>query len=229
MPIDKHNFMFGALLTIKLHQLPGFQRSWLLQYQASQLRLINLLKQEHQNNGTIFKFLKLKQQARAILGPWLVIMPPILIQFQNLVAQVELNWLFSPAQLKCTLKIDYFLTLHPIPPLTGLIAISTEVWCHVVMEDIFSRGKVGWKSHSLDMDVVLVTSNLLTFHGYLQMLPMLWMSKGLIEWCMMKQLKSLFISCVCMNQATSTLGKTFQSWEYLGTRSTWKNTLCVER
>ena len=69
MPIDKHNFMFGALLTIKLHQLPGFQRSWLLQYQASQLRLINLLKQEHQNNGTIFKFLKLKQQARAILGP----------------------------------------------------------------------------------------------------------------------------------------------------------------
>ena len=30
-------------------------------------------------------------EARVILGPWLVVMPPIPLQFQNLVAQVELN------------------------------------------------------------------------------------------------------------------------------------------
>jgi hypothetical protein len=57
IPGDKQHFTFSLSLTEKLLQPTANLNAWLLQYQAGQHRLSNILKQEQRNRGTITKFL----------------------------------------------------------------------------------------------------------------------------------------------------------------------------
>jgi hypothetical protein len=57
IPIDEISFTFGIPLTLQLEQNSNIMEAWLLQFQASQKRLANILKQERRNQGKITKFL----------------------------------------------------------------------------------------------------------------------------------------------------------------------------
>ena len=56
-PIDKLSSTFGIPLTLQVNQPTTIMEAWLLQSQAGQKRLTNLLKQGCCNPGTITKFL----------------------------------------------------------------------------------------------------------------------------------------------------------------------------
>ena len=56
-PIDKLSFTSGILLTLQLEQTTNIMEAWLLQFQASQKHLANILKPEHHNQvGKITNF-----------------------------------------------------------------------------------------------------------------------------------------------------------------------------
>jgi hypothetical protein len=57
IPIDELFFTFGIPLTLQLEQNTNIMESWLLQFQAGQKRLTNILKHERHNQGKITKFL----------------------------------------------------------------------------------------------------------------------------------------------------------------------------
>ena len=58
IPIDKLSYTFGIPLTLQLEQTTNIMEAWLLQFQASQKRLANILKPEHCNQeGKITKFI----------------------------------------------------------------------------------------------------------------------------------------------------------------------------
>ena len=57
IPIDELSFTFGIPLTLQLKQNTNIMEAWLLQFQAGQKRLANILKQERRNQGKIIKFL----------------------------------------------------------------------------------------------------------------------------------------------------------------------------
>jgi hypothetical protein len=57
IPIDKLSFTFGISLTLQLEQTINIMEAWLLQFQASQKCLANILKPEYRNQeGKITKF-----------------------------------------------------------------------------------------------------------------------------------------------------------------------------
>ena len=55
--IDEWSITFGLPLTLQLEQSTSTMEAWLLQYQAEQKSLANLLTQERQKQGTITRFL----------------------------------------------------------------------------------------------------------------------------------------------------------------------------
>ena len=56
-PIDELSFTFGILLTLQLEQTTNIMEAWLLQFQASQKHLANILKPERRNQeGKITNF-----------------------------------------------------------------------------------------------------------------------------------------------------------------------------
>jgi hypothetical protein len=57
IPDDEQHFTFALPITERLLQPTTYLNAWLLQYQAGQHRLSNILKQEQRNRGTITKFL----------------------------------------------------------------------------------------------------------------------------------------------------------------------------
>ena len=57
IPGDEQTFTFSLSLMERLLQPTANLNAWLLQYQARQHRLSNILKQERRNRGTITKFL----------------------------------------------------------------------------------------------------------------------------------------------------------------------------
>ena len=57
IPGDEQHFTFALPVIERLLQPNAYLNAWLLQYQAGQHRLSNILKQEQQNRGTITKFL----------------------------------------------------------------------------------------------------------------------------------------------------------------------------
>jgi hypothetical protein len=57
IPIDELSFTFGIPLTLQLEQNTNIMEAWLLQFQAGQKRLANILKQECRSPGKITKFL----------------------------------------------------------------------------------------------------------------------------------------------------------------------------
>ena len=57
IPIDELSFTFGIPLTLQLEKNTNNMEAWLLQFQADQKRLTNILKQEHHNQGKITTFL----------------------------------------------------------------------------------------------------------------------------------------------------------------------------
>ena len=57
IPIDELPFTFGIPLTLQLEKNTNNMEAWLLQFQADQKRLTNILKQEHHNQGKITTFL----------------------------------------------------------------------------------------------------------------------------------------------------------------------------
>jgi hypothetical protein len=57
IPGDMQTFTFSLSFMERLVQPTANLNAWLLQYQAGQHRLSNILKQEQQNRGTITKFL----------------------------------------------------------------------------------------------------------------------------------------------------------------------------
>ena len=57
IPGDKQHFTFALPITERLLQPTTYLNAWLLQNQAGQHILSNILKQEQQNRGTITKFL----------------------------------------------------------------------------------------------------------------------------------------------------------------------------
>ena len=57
IPGDEQTFTFSLSLMERLLQPTANLNAWLLQYQAGQQRLSNILKQERRNRGTITKFL----------------------------------------------------------------------------------------------------------------------------------------------------------------------------
>ena len=64
IPIDKLSFTFGIPLTLQLEQNINIMAAWLLQFQAGQKRLANILKQERRNQGKITKFLLDRKSTR---------------------------------------------------------------------------------------------------------------------------------------------------------------------
>ena len=64
IPIDKLSFTFGIPLTLQLEQTTNIMEALLLQFQAGQKRLANILKQERSNQGKITKFLISRTQGR---------------------------------------------------------------------------------------------------------------------------------------------------------------------
>ena len=56
-PIDELSITFRTPLTLQLEQTTITMEAWLLQYQAGQKRLANILTQERQKQGTITSFL----------------------------------------------------------------------------------------------------------------------------------------------------------------------------
>jgi hypothetical protein len=56
-PIDELPFTFGIPLELQLEQNTNNLEAWLLQFQAGQKRLTNILKQEHRNQSKITTFL----------------------------------------------------------------------------------------------------------------------------------------------------------------------------
>ena len=57
IPIDELSFTFGIPLTLQLEQNTNIMEAWLLQFQASQKCLANILRPEHRNQeGKITKF-----------------------------------------------------------------------------------------------------------------------------------------------------------------------------
>jgi hypothetical protein len=57
IPIDELSFTFGIPITLQLEQNTNIMEAWLLQFQAGQKRLTNILKHERRNQGKITKFL----------------------------------------------------------------------------------------------------------------------------------------------------------------------------
>jgi hypothetical protein len=57
IPGNKQHFTFALPITERLLQPTANLNAWLLQYQAGQHRLSNILKQEQRNRGTITKYL----------------------------------------------------------------------------------------------------------------------------------------------------------------------------
>ena len=57
IPIGKWSITFGISLTLQLEQTTVTMEAWLLQYQAGQKHLANILTQEHHKQGTITRFL----------------------------------------------------------------------------------------------------------------------------------------------------------------------------
>ena len=57
IPIDELSFTFGIPLTLQLEQNTNIMEARLLQFQAGQKRLANILKQERHNQCKITKFL----------------------------------------------------------------------------------------------------------------------------------------------------------------------------
>ena len=57
IPVDKWSITFGIPLTLQLEQTTDIMEAWLLQYQAGQKHLANILTQERQKQGTITRFL----------------------------------------------------------------------------------------------------------------------------------------------------------------------------
>jgi hypothetical protein len=57
IPGDKQTFTFALPIAERLLQPTAILNAWLLQYQAAQHRVSNILKQEQQNRSTINKFL----------------------------------------------------------------------------------------------------------------------------------------------------------------------------
>ena len=57
IPIDELSFTFGILLTLQLEQTSNIMAAWLLQFQASQKYLANILKPEcRKQEGKITNF-----------------------------------------------------------------------------------------------------------------------------------------------------------------------------
>ena len=56
IPVDKWSITFGIPLTLQLEQTTATMEAWLLQYQAAQKRLANILTQERREQGTIIWF-----------------------------------------------------------------------------------------------------------------------------------------------------------------------------
>ena len=57
IPVNKWSITFGIPLTLQLEQTTANMEAWLLQYQARQKRLANLINQERRRQGTITRFL----------------------------------------------------------------------------------------------------------------------------------------------------------------------------
>ena len=64
IPIDELSFTFCIPLTLQLEQNTNILEAWLLQFQAGQKRLANILKQERSNQSKITKFLISRTQGR---------------------------------------------------------------------------------------------------------------------------------------------------------------------
>ena len=63
-PIDELSFTFGVPLSLQLEQNTNLMEACLLQFQAEQNRLANILKQESHNQGKITKFLISRTRGR---------------------------------------------------------------------------------------------------------------------------------------------------------------------
>ena len=57
IPVNKWSIIFGIPLTLQLEQTTATMEAWLLQYQAGQKILANILTQERQKQGTVTRFL----------------------------------------------------------------------------------------------------------------------------------------------------------------------------
>ena len=57
IPVDELSITFVIPLTLQLEQSTATMEAWLLQYQAGQKRLANILTQERRKQGTITRFL----------------------------------------------------------------------------------------------------------------------------------------------------------------------------
>ena len=69
IPGNEHTFTFVLSITERLLQPTAYLHPWLLQYQAGQHRLSNILKQERRNRGTITKFLIARTAGRRPAKP----------------------------------------------------------------------------------------------------------------------------------------------------------------
>ena len=110
IPIDKLSFTFGIPLTLHLEQTTNIMAAWLLQLQASQKYLANILKPERCNQeGKITNFFISRNHGHYTETP------PGYINSTNLphlhfnlspMAQVQPNKLSRLALLWCTLKFN---------------------------------------------------------------------------------------------------------------------------
>ena len=57
IPVNKWSITYRIPLTLQLEQTTATMEAWLLQYQAGQKRLVNILTQERRKQGTITRFL----------------------------------------------------------------------------------------------------------------------------------------------------------------------------
>jgi hypothetical protein len=64
IPIEELSFTFGIPLTLQLEQDTNIMEVWLLQFQAGQKRLANILKQDRRNQGKSTKFLNSRTRSR---------------------------------------------------------------------------------------------------------------------------------------------------------------------
>ena len=62
--VDEWSITFGTPLTLQLEQNTATMEAWLLQYQAGQKRLANILTQERRKQGTITRFLITRTRGR---------------------------------------------------------------------------------------------------------------------------------------------------------------------
>ena len=113
IPINKLSFTFGIPLTLQLDQTTNIMEAWLLQFQASQKCLANVLKQEHSNQeGKITKLLISCTHGHCSenhLIKWSALIYLIYINIQAPWLNCNPNKLSRLALLWCTLKFNSYL------------------------------------------------------------------------------------------------------------------------